>query len=108
MLFITLLSITMFCITMNLHHHAVTTITLLSCSPSPSPPKPINYPMTMTPMLTSTLLQDKTLQQVGEQQSVMSIDQLNIKIRKSLKGHNAKVLCCGGGVVCCGVVVVRW
>ena len=37
--------------------------------------------------------QDKTLQQVAEIASVPSIDQLNIKIRKSLKGHNAKVVC---------------
>ena len=37
--------------------------------------------------------QDKTLQQVADIASVPSIDQLNIKIRKSLKGHNAKVVC---------------
>ena len=43
------------------------------------------------PHETDPRVQDKTLQQVGEQQGVMSIDQLNIKIRKSLKGHNAKV-----------------
>ena len=39
------------------------------------------------------LFQDKTLQQVADIASVPSIDQLNIKIRKSLKGHNAKVVC---------------
>ena len=31
------------------------------------------------------------MQSTAEQQNVMSIEQLNIKIRKSLKGHNAKV-----------------
>jgi hypothetical protein len=36
-------------------------------------------------------VQDKTLQQVAELANIMSIDQLNIKIRRSLKGHNAKV-----------------
>ena len=36
-------------------------------------------------------LQDRNLQATAEQQNVMSIEQLNIKIRKSLKGHNAKV-----------------
>ena len=51
------------------------------------------------------------MQQVADIASVPSIDQLNIKIRKSLKGHNAKVVadtlpkqrpsnsnckCCGG------------
>ena len=35
--------------------------------------------------------QDRNLQSTAEQQNVMSIEQLNIKIRKSLKGHNAKV-----------------
>lgn len=30
---------------------------------------------------------------MAEIASVPSIDQLNIKIRKSLKGHNAKVVC---------------
>ena len=38
-------------------------------------------------------IRDKTLQQVADIASVPSIDQLNIKIRKSLKGHNAKVVC---------------
>ena len=38
-------------------------------------------------------LQDKTLHQVADLANILSIDQLNIKIRKSLKGHNAKVLC---------------
>ena len=33
------------------------------------------------------------MQQVADIASVPSIDQLNIKIRKSLKGHNAKVVC---------------
>ena len=37
--------------------------------------------------------QDKTLHQVADLTNILSIDQLNIKIRKSLKGHNAKVLC---------------
>jgi hypothetical protein len=37
-------------------------------------------------------VQDKTLQQVAELANIMSIDQLNIKIRRSLKGHNAKVI----------------
>ena len=36
-------------------------------------------------------MQDRNLQATAEQQNVMSIEQLNIKIRKSLKGHNAKV-----------------
>ena len=38
-------------------------------------------------------IRDKTLQQVADIANVPSIDQLNIKIRKSLKGHNAKVVC---------------
>ena len=38
------------------------------------------------------LKQDRHLHQIAEQQNVMSIEQLNIKIRKSLKGHNAKVM----------------
>ena len=36
-------------------------------------------------------LKDKTLGQVAESNNVGQIDQLNIKIRRSLKGHNAKV-----------------
>jgi len=38
-------------------------------------------------------IKDRTLHHIADQQNVMSIEQLNIKIRKSLKGHNAKVLC---------------
>jgi len=38
-------------------------------------------------------IKDKTLHQVADLANILSIDQLNIKIRKSLKGHNAKVLC---------------
>ena len=41
---------------------------------------------------THILKQDRHLHQIAEQQNVMSIEQLNIKIRKSLKGHNAKVM----------------
>ena len=48
----------------------------------------------ITSVLTSSACyQDKSLQQVADIASVPSIDQLNIKIRKSLKGHNAKVVC---------------
>ena len=48
----------------------------------------------ITRVLTSSACyQDKSLQQVADIASVPSIDQLNIKIRKSLKGHNAKVVC---------------
>ncbi|XP_023336379.1 LOW QUALITY PROTEIN: guanine nucleotide-binding protein subunit beta-5-like [Eurytemora carolleeae] len=38
-------------------------------------------------------LRDKNLPQVADLANVMSIEQLNIKIRRSLKGHNSKVLC---------------
>jgi len=38
-------------------------------------------------------LRDKNLPQVADLANVLSIDQINIKIRRSLKGHNAKVLC---------------
>lgn len=38
-------------------------------------------------------VKDKTVSHVADLGNVLSIDQLNIKIRKSLKGHNAKVLC---------------
>lgn len=38
-------------------------------------------------------LKDKTLGQVADCSNIMPIEQLSIKIRRSLKGHNAKVLC---------------